>query len=171
MIDNDVTFAVKCFFRSVYSVGVFLSISVSVQVAQGLTVRELDLGRVVDWRADELKHRFPHVCRDEIQHTRFHYSPAGTTGGTSAAYFAADALSCVTYWVCCGRYRWLIHPTGTGRRRDLLASCCPGAVCRNPKSWMCDPPENGCEGQKIQAECLVVYNILECAKFTLNDVF
>lgn len=88
MTDNDVTFAVKCFFRSVYSVGVFLSISVSVQVAQGLTVRELDLGGVVDWRADELKHRFLHVCGDEIQHTRFHYSPAGTTGGTSAAYFA-----------------------------------------------------------------------------------
>lgn len=64
---NNVTFAVKSLFCSVYSIGVFLSISVSVQVAQGLTVRKLDLGRVVYWRADKLKHRFPHVCRDEIQ--------------------------------------------------------------------------------------------------------
>lgn len=71
--------------RSVYSIGVFLSISVSVQVAQGLTVRELDLGRVVDWRADKLKHRLPHVCREEIQRTQFDYLAEGTPGGTSAA--------------------------------------------------------------------------------------
>lgn len=99
MIDSDVTFAVKCLFRSVYSVGVFLSISVSVQVAHGLTVRELDLGRVVHWRADELKHWFPHICRGEIQHMRCYYSPAGTTGGTSAAYFAFVCSRCSL--LCC----------------------------------------------------------------------
>lgn len=52
---------------SVYSVSVFLSVSVSVQVAQGLSVREFDLGRVVYRGADKLKHRLPHVCRDKIQ--------------------------------------------------------------------------------------------------------
>lgn len=96
MIDN-VTFALKCLFCSVYSIGVFLSISVSVQVAQGLTVRKLDLGGVVDWRADKLKHRFPHVCRHKIQETLLFIDRHNWTFAAYSLFFASPALYCVTH--------------------------------------------------------------------------
>lgn len=84
------------------------------------------------------------------------------------ALIASRARSCVTHWVCCGRCLWLIRPTDTGRRQDLLVSCCPGAACRNPKSWTCDPPVNSCVGEK---RCLVLYKVLDWAKFTLKEIF
>ena len=48
-----------------------LPISVSVQVAQGLSMRVFDLWRVVHWRPDKLKHWLPHVCREKRRRTGF----------------------------------------------------------------------------------------------------